>query len=230
MSGSRRTASSPRKRPAGDRVPRTVLREICRLRLHRRARGRARRRVGRPRRMAGGARGVLARLQAAHRRGDGAAAVGDHRRARHVPRAAICSRPRPTAATRGCARIAATGGWRCAAASSARSSPAPTIPSANTPAASRSRAARTGGQRARDARQRSRDRPAGRAQDGAVRAVHPARRGQGRQARLDPQGHSRARPGMGAEAAEPAARRRRASGDRQADHRLDRPLWAVSGA
>jgi hypothetical protein len=52
---------------------------------------------------------------------------------------------RRTAAIRGPAPIARAGGWRCAAASSARSSPAPTIPSANIPAASPSRA----GKRAR---------------------------------------------------------------------------------
>ena len=55
----------------------------------------------------------------------------DHRGARRVPRALICFPTRATAPTRASARPAATGGWRCAAASSARSSPAPTIPSAN---------------------------------------------------------------------------------------------------
>ena len=47
------------ERAAGDGVPRTLLREICRLRFHRRSRGRARRGVGRPRAVAGGARQLL---------------------------------------------------------------------------------------------------------------------------------------------------------------------------
>ena len=86
------------------------------------------------------------------------------------------------------------------------------------------------GHRARRAGQGSRDRAGSRAQIGAVRAVYPARRGQGRQARLDPQGHARARPRMGAQAAELAARGRRASRERQPDHRVDRPLRPLSGA
>ena len=71
------------------------------------------------------------------------------------------------------------------------------------------------GHRPGRAGQGSRDGPRGRAQIGAVRAVYPARRGQGRQARVDPQGYSRARPRMGAQAAEPAARGRGASRKRQ---------------
>ncbi len=50
------------------------------LRLHRRARGRAGRRLRRPARLAEAARRLLARLQAEGRRGHGAEAVGDHRR------------------------------------------------------------------------------------------------------------------------------------------------------
>ena len=75
------------ERPAGDGVPRTLLREICQLRLHRRAGGRARRHLRRPRQLAGGARGLLAGLQAQDRRGDGAEAVRGDRGARQVPRA-----------------------------------------------------------------------------------------------------------------------------------------------
>ena len=60
----------------------------------------------------------------------------DHRRRSTSSSRPSCSRRATTAATRGSARSAATGGWRCAAASSARSSPAPTIPSANTPRSS----------------------------------------------------------------------------------------------
>ena len=55
------------------------------LRFHRRSRGRARRDFGRAARLAAGARGILARLQAEDRRGDGAEAVRDHRSARRVP-------------------------------------------------------------------------------------------------------------------------------------------------
>ena len=111
------------------------------LRLHRRARGRARRRLRRPARLAEIARGLLARLQAQGGRGDGAEAVGGHRGARRFPRALAVSPTRGRQRPARCARRAATGGWRCAAASSARSSPAPIIPSANTPRSS-ARAAR----------------------------------------------------------------------------------------
>jgi DNA topoisomerase-1 len=60
----------------------------------------------------------------------------------------ICSRRRPTAAIRGNARSASprgatAGGCRCAAASSARSSPARTIPNAHSGGSSASRTART---------------------------------------------------------------------------------------
>ena len=71
--------------PPADRVPRALLRALRRLRLHRRDGGRARRGLGRPRRVEGGARGVLARLQAQERRGDGAQALRSHRGARRVP-------------------------------------------------------------------------------------------------------------------------------------------------
>ena len=62
-------------------------------------------------RLAGGARGILARLQAEDRRGDGAEAV-----ARSPPRSTIssrpgCSRTRATAPIRGSARPAARAGW-----------------------------------------------------------------------------------------------------------------------
>ena len=59
--------------PAADRVPRTLLPALRRLRFHRRDGGRARRRLRRAGRLEGAARGVLARLQAQERRGDGAA-------------------------------------------------------------------------------------------------------------------------------------------------------------
>ena len=119
------------ERAAGDGVPRALLRTLCRLRLYREPRGRARRRVGRAHRLAAIARGVLEGLQAQGRRSDGAEAVRRDRGARRIPRAVAVPRAKPTAAIRASARRAAPGGWRCAAASSAASSPAPIIPSAN---------------------------------------------------------------------------------------------------
>ena len=140
--------------------------------------------------VAGGARGLLARLQAEDRRGDGAEAVRDHRRARRVPRALAVpgqGRRQRSAALPGLRRGPAR---RCAAAGSAPSSPAPTIPSASSPAASARAARRRRGCRAAGARPGSRDRPGRHAALGPLRALFPARRRQGGQARLDPQGRA----------------------------------------
>ncbi len=54
--------------------------------------------------------------------------------------------------------------------------------------------------------------------------------GEGRQARVDPQGCGRADAGTGAETAEPAAHGGHAPRDGRADRRGDRPLWALSAA
>jgi hypothetical protein len=124
------------KRPAGNRLPRAVLREICELRLHRRARGGAGRRLRRPARLAAAARRVLARFPAQGRRGDGAETVRDHRRDRRISRTLALPAARGRKRPAGCARNAATEGCRFAAAASARSSPAPIIRNANSPSAS----------------------------------------------------------------------------------------------
>ena len=89
------------------------------------------------------------RLQAQGGRGDGAEAVRSDRGARRIPRRRACSPTRTTAATRGCARCAAPAGSGFAAASSARSSPAPIIRSANI-----TRRFGQGGEEARDAKAR----------------------------------------------------------------------------
>ena len=75
------------ERAAADRLPRALLRTLRLLRFHRPSRGRARRDFGRADAMAAGARGLLARFQAEDRRGDGAEALGDHRRVGRFPRA-----------------------------------------------------------------------------------------------------------------------------------------------
>ena len=220
----RQGALRPRgERPAGHRLPRALFRALRELRLHRRAGGRARRRVGRPRRLAGSARRLLARLQAQGRRGDGAEAVRDHRRARRIPRAVAVSR------ARGRHRPAAVPGVRqrpavaCAAASSARSSLAPIIPSAASPRSSARR------RRTAPARARPSLATASRSRPGASAPMSSAARADAKRASLPKDVPA---DGLTLEMAEKLLSlprdHRRASGKRRADRRVDRPLWAVS--
>ena len=98
------------ERAAGDGVPRTLLRALRQLRLHRRARRRAGRCLRRPARLAEVARRLLARLQAEGRRGHGPEAERDHRRRSTSSWRPGSIRRVPTAATRASARNAATAG------------------------------------------------------------------------------------------------------------------------
>jgi DNA topoisomerase-1 len=133
----------------------------------------------------------------------------------------------PRAPTARSARMpsVAMAAWRCAAAAMARSLPARTIPSASSPASLPSPA----GPRAARARMRRRqgsgNRPGRRAAPGGS---VPIQLGEGKEARPS-QGHSRTRSGMGAQAAH-LPREVGMHPERQADHRLDRPLWPLSGA
>ena len=120
------------KRPAGHRLPRALLREICQLRLYRRAGGRARRRFGRAARLAEIARRLLARFSAEGGRGHRPEAVGDHRRARRVSRAVALPAARRRLGSAAVPALRQRPAVACAAASSGRSSPAPTIPTAAT--------------------------------------------------------------------------------------------------
>ena len=69
-------ADSGGQGPAGDRVPRSVLRQICRIRFHRRSRGEARQGLQQRDRLEGAAARLLARILRGDRRHQGTA----HRR------------------------------------------------------------------------------------------------------------------------------------------------------
>ncbi len=140
-------------------------------------------------RVAEGARSLLARLQAEDRRGDGAAS-----RPRSPPRSTNSSRPgcsptKATAPTRASARLAARAGWRCAAGefgAFVACSNYPGMPLHPPLRPGRRRGRRRAGRRARHAIPRPARKSSARA--GPLRRLCRARRGQGGEARVDPQG------------------------------------------
>ena len=154
------------------------------------------------------ARGVLARLQAQDRRGHGAQAARKSPRRSTSSSTTTCSRRSADGADpRLCPKCgrgarSALRGRPFGAFVACSNYPECTFTRKFAPARRQTARAATTATRHRS-RQRARDRP----QVRPVRALRPARRGQGGQARLDPQGPARLRPRLGDQAAEPAARR-----------------------
>ena len=159
-------------------------------------------------------------------------AARDHRRRSTSSSRPGCFPPRPTAPIRGCARTAATGGCRCAAAGSARSSPAPIIPNANITR----RFGQGGGEAASDAagRRSARDPDNGRGDRRKTGRFGPyVQLGDGKEAKrasipkdVPASSTSSWRCSLLSLPREIGA----ASRERQADHRLDRPLRPLSRA
>ncbi len=234
-----RDRSSPpdpaRQGAAGDGVPGKLLRTLCRIRLHRLSRRKARRYLGRQAvvegcaarlldrflRFGGGHQGAAGRRCARRaQRGAGAASVPAPRRRRRPAHLPALRHRQAVAEARQVRRLR-----RLLQLSRMRLYP---------PA----RRIGDGGRCQRRQRGRSfaRHRPLHERGDHAeirpLRPLCPARRGQGGQARQPAQGLGARgdRPREGAGAAVAAARRGQAPGNRQDDHRRHRPLRSVRPA
>ena len=212
-----------------------VLRQIRRLRFHRRSRREARQGLEQRDRLEGAAARLLERFLRRHRRHQGPRHAAGARQPERASGPAYLSLLAARASTRASARSAARANCRSSSANTAPSSAARAIPSASTRAFWRRRARRPSeGDRpgvrvlGEDPVDRRRDHFAQR----ALRRIHPAGRGREAQALVAAEGLERRRRDArkGAQAARPAARSGAPSDQRRADPRRHRPLRVLCAA